>query len=114
MHYGLQPMRPNRPFLIVTLLFTGAALSLADTCDILISPQNVRTQECRKATFSVIANANPAPNYTWLQNGSVVASNAGASYTTPLLSLADNGSTYRVIVTAGSCTSTSAAATLFV
>lgn len=105
-------MRPNRPLLIGGLLVASVLLSLADTCDILVPPQNVTTQECRRATFTVIANASPAPGFTWLKNGSVVASNAGPSYTTPILSLSDNGATYQVIVNAGVCISTSAPATL--
>src|SRR5678816_65556 len=112
---GCIPMRPNRPFLpLVFLLLAGASFSHADNCAILVPPQNVTTQECRQATFTVLANASPTPVYTWYRNGAVVASNAGPSYTTPLLSLVDSGSAYRVIVTAGSCVSTSAAATLTV
>ncbi len=107
-------MRPNRPFLIVALFIAGSLFARADNCDILVPPQNATTQECRKVTFTVLANANPAPSYLWLRNGSVVASNAGPSYTTPLLSPTDNNSSYQVIVTAGSCVSTSAAAILTV
>ncbi len=66
------------------------------------------------ATFSVTAVANPIPTYQWQKNSVAISGATSATYTTPALTLADNGNTYRVVVSnsAGSVTSNPATLTV--
>ena len=68
------------------------------------------------ATFAVTATGNPAPAYQW-QNAATSANIPGAtsaSYTTPATVLADNGSTFQVVVSNSVGSQTSGAASLTV
>lgn len=62
------------------------------------------------ATFSVTASGTSPLSYQWQKGGTAIAGSSAASYTTPATTLADDGSTYAVVVSnaAGSVTSTSA------
>ncbi len=62
------------------------------------------------ASFTVAATGTGPLQYQWQRNGSPVAGATAASVTTPALTLADNGSEWRVVVSnaAGSVTSNAA------
>lgn len=52
------------------------------------------------ATFSVALDSTPpASTYQWFKNGATITGATAASYTTPVLTLADSGKTYSVRVT---------------
>src|SRR5689334_15946945 len=64
----------------------------------------------QSATFSVLANGTPAPNYQWQKNGADISGANASSYVTPATTMADTGSTFNVVVSnsVGSVTSNSA------
>lgn len=66
------------------------------------------------AVFTVSASGNPAPSFQWRKNGSNISGASATSYTTPVLSLTDNGSIYSVVVSnsEGSLTSHDASLTV--
>jgi hypothetical protein len=66
------------------------------------------------ATFSVAATGSPALTYQWRKNGTAIAGATAATYTTPVLSAADGGASYTVVVTNPVNAVTSAAAVLTV
>jgi hypothetical protein len=66
------------------------------------------------ATFSVAAAGTPSPVYQWFRNGVAITGATGSTYTTPTLTLADSGATYRVSVTNSAGAVTSRDATLTV
>jgi hypothetical protein len=66
------------------------------------------------ATFTVVASGTAPLSYQWLKNGANVAGAISSSYTTPLTTTADNGSTFDVVVTNTAGTANSNAATLTV
>src|SRR6185436_5526244 len=66
-------------------------------------------------SFSVSATGGSAAiTYQWRRNGSNIAGANAVSYTTPATTLADNGSTYSVVVTSAGESVTSNNATLTV
>jgi glucose/arabinose dehydrogenase len=78
-------------------------------------PSNVTVGLQQTATFSVGAGGSLPLSYQWQRNGVDIATNAtSASYTTPPLSLMDNGAIYRVKVTNAFGNATSDPATLTV
>jgi beta-galactosidase len=66
------------------------------------------------ATFSVTATGSPTLTYQWRKNGTAIAGATAASFTTPVLTAADSGASYTVVVTNPVNSVTSAAATLTV
>ncbi|MDC0713634.1 discoidin domain-containing protein [Stigmatella sp. ncwal1] len=66
------------------------------------------------ATFSVTATGSPTLTYQWRKNGTAIAGATAATYTTPVLTAADNGASYSVVVTNPVNSMTSAAAILTV
>jgi alpha-tubulin suppressor-like RCC1 family protein len=66
------------------------------------------------ASFSVVAGGSPSISYQWQRNGVDISSATGVSYTTPVTALADGGAQFRVVVSNGVTSITSAAATLTV
>lgn len=70
------------------------------TVTITQQPQSVSTIEGVYATFTVAATFTGVvpPSFEWRKNGAVIAGATSASYTTPLLALADNGAVYTVRV----------------
>lgn len=66
------------------------------------------------ATFSVSANGTAPLAYQWQKGATSIAGATGSSYATPAATLADDGSTFQVIVSnsAGSMTSNSAKLTV--
>lgn len=95
---------------------TGATLTvMAPTApQITTQPADTSASAGDSATFAVIASGSPAPSYQWRRNGSPIAGATGAVYTTPVLTAADNGATYSVVVTNSQGSATSREATLTV
>ncbi|HXF44674.1 MAG TPA: immunoglobulin domain-containing protein [Burkholderiaceae bacterium] len=73
-------------------------------------PASVAVLVGQTATFTVGASGAAPVTYQWRRNGNAIAGATAASYTTPALTLGDNGATYSVVVTnnQGSATSNSA------
>jgi glucose/arabinose dehydrogenase len=66
------------------------------------------------ATFTVAASGSAPLSYQWHRNNADIAGATSPSYTTPPAALADNGTTYRCVVTNSFGTATSNAAVLTV
>lgn len=82
---------------------------------ITIQPQAVAAAVGGTAQFSVATSGGTQPiSYQWQRDGADIAGATGASYTTPVLSAADNGASYRVIVRNAAGSVSSAAAVLTV
>lgn len=83
-----------------------------------VQPQDQSVVEGEDATFSGLARGFPKPTYQWqLDSGSGFANISGATsriYTTPALTLADDGNQYRCVATNSEGSATSSAATLTV
>jgi 6-phosphogluconolactonase (cycloisomerase 2 family) len=78
----------------------GAKLVVQVGPQILVQPADAATQETKTATFSLQAvGANLA--YQWYRNGVAIFGAIGSSYTTPPLTLADNGALFSCTVTNG-------------
>ena len=77
-------------------------------------PANKSVTAGQTATFSVTASGTAPLSYQWQKNNTTISGATSASYTTPATTLADNGSTYRCVVTnsAGSATSNNATLTV--
>jgi len=76
-------------------------------------PQGVTVNEGQTATFKVTASGS-ALTYQWQRGGTAIAGATSAAYTTPVLSLADSGGAFRVVISNVGGTVTSSAATLTV
>src|SRR5207249_8265264 len=66
------------------------------------------------ATLTVAAGVAAWLGYKWQKNGANIAGATAASYTTPVTTTSDSGSTFDAVVTNTAGTVTSAAATLTV
>ncbi len=66
---------------------------------ILRQPASQSVAPGQPATFSIIADGNPAPTYQWYQGTSPIAGATESSYTTSPVALADAGQTYTCKVT---------------
>ncbi len=77
-------------------------------------PVNQTVTTGQTATFTVVAGGTAPLSYQWQKNGGNIAGATSASYTTPVMTTADSGSTFRAVVTNTAGTVTSAAATLTV
>ena len=77
-------------------------------------PQSVNGLAGQTASFSVVVTANPPPSYRWQKNGAAIPGATGAVYTTPVVTTADNGAVYRVVITNSGDSTTSNGATLTV
>jgi hypothetical protein len=111
-----------------TLLFVGGSALLLTSCgggnstpppppvapSITTQPTKQTVMAGQTTSFSVAATGTAPLSYQWQKNGANIVGAANASYRTPATTVADSGSTFRVVVsnTAGSITS--AAATLTV
>lgn len=80
-------------------------------------PADVRGQPGGTVTFSVAATAvgtTDSLNYQWQRDGTNITGATSASYTTPTLSVTDNGASFACLLTAGTASVTSASAYLTV
>jgi hypothetical protein len=111
-------------FRVVVTNSAGSATSRSATLTVTASPQapTITTQptdqtvsEGQAATFTVAASGTPPLSYQWQKGTTNIAGATSATYTTPPTTLADNGTTLRVIVSNGvNPPATSNAATLTV
>ncbi len=65
---------------------------------IVLQPTSQTLQELQRATFTVGVTGTPAFGYQWFKNGITLSDGTNASYTTPPLAPADNGSLFTVAV----------------
>lgn len=95
---------------------TSSIASLTISADpvITVQPQNVTVNTNNVATFSVTATGQTPRTFQWYRNGSTIGGATSSSYTTPLLTIANNGDTYFVDVTDTADTLRSSTATLTV
>lgn len=77
-------------------------------------PANQTVTLPQQATFSVSATGTGTLTYQWKKNGTDIAGATASSFTTPLTSLSDNGTLFRVAVTDTTGTTLSNNATLTV
>lgn len=78
-------------------------------------PASVTAMQNNTATFTFSGSGPNGPySYQWQKNGVNIPGATGTSYTTPSLGLADNGATFRVIISNSTSSQTSPAATLTV
>jgi glucose/arabinose dehydrogenase len=77
-------------------------------------PADLTVAAGRPATFSVVAAGTPPLTYRWQRDGVDIPGATGASYTTAPTVPADDGATFRVIVSNAAGSVTSAPATLTV
>src|SRR4029077_9842840 len=78
------------------------------------APVNQTVTAGQTASFAVVAAGTAPLSYQWQKNGVNIAGAISASYTTPVTTTSDSGSTFRAVVTNTAGTVTSAAATLTV
>jgi hypothetical protein len=95
-----------------TLTITVNAASVAPS--ITAHPASATVTAGQTASFSVTASGTAPLSYQWQKNGTAIAGATAATYSTPATSLADSGSSYRVVVSnsAGSVTSNAAILTV--
>jgi len=92
--------------------FTANAAPVAPT--ISTQPGNQTVTAGQTATFTVASTGTAPLSYQWQKNSVNIAGATAASYTTPVTTTADSGSTFAVVVSNTAGTVTSAAATLTV
>jgi len=92
--------------------FTANAAPVAPT--ITTQPANQTVTVGQTATFTAVAAGTAPLSYQWQKNGVNIAGATSASYTTPVTTTSDSGSTFAVAVSNTAGTVTSAAATLTV
>ncbi len=78
------------------------------------APANQTVTAGQTATFTVVAAGTAPLSYQWQKNGANVSGAISTSYTTPVTTTSDGGSTFAVLVSNTAGTVTSAAATLTV
>ena len=91
-----------------------ATLTVDGLPSITTQPANQTVNVGQTATFTVVATGAPPLSYQWQKNQVNIAGATSASYTTPATTSADNGTSFRVIVTNPVTSVTSNAATLTV
>ena len=79
----------------------SATLNVNSAPVITVQPSDQTAIAGQTATFTVTASGNPAPTYQWQNaaNSANIPGATSANYTTPATMLADNGSTFQVVVT---------------
>jgi len=88
-------------------LTVNSATEATASPTITTQPANQTGTVGQTATFSVVAGGTAPLSYQWQKNGTNINGATSASYTTPATASADNGSTFKVVVSnsAGSVTS---------
>ena len=107
----------SRVFLVLaacTLAFGLAACGgMSGTPPTIITqPQSQTVAPGTTVTFTVAASGSMPLSYQWMENGTAIPGATSSSYTTPPVTLSDNNAQFAVVVSNGSGTVTSAAATL--
>jgi len=82
---------------VASLYGTPPAISVAPS--ITTQPTNQTVTAGQSATFTVAASGTAPLSYQWSKNGTVISQATSASYTTPVTTSSDNGSTFAVVVT---------------
>ncbi len=77
-------------------------------------PANQTAVSGQTATFSVVATGTAPLSYQWQKSGANISGATSSTYTTPAVASADNGASFRVVVTNGAGSVTSNSATLTV
>ncbi len=103
---------PQSPTSTISLAGTATAAPVAPT--ITTQPANQTVTAGQTASFTVVAGGTAPLSYQWQKNGASIAGATTASYTTPVTTTADSGSTFNVVVSNTAGTMTSAAVTLTV
>lgn len=105
--------------LTLTLSSCGGAGSTAKSIPTSVAP-SITTQPAnqtmllnRSAVFSVSATGTAPLLYQWYKNGATIGNANAATYTTPVITTADNNSTYSVTVSNSAGSVTSSVATLY-
>ena len=102
---------PDATSAAATLTVTAAPVAPAITTQ----PQNATVTVGQTATFTVVATGTAPLQYQWQKNQQNISGATNATYTTPATTAADNGATFRVIVSNGTAPdATSSSATLTV
>jgi hypothetical protein len=104
-------LSPRLPFRALYLFVPLSAFLLFASCNssttvqtlsgaptITAQPANQTVAVGQTATFSVTATGSALLNYQWQRGTTNISGATSASYTTPPTTIADNGSTFRVIV----------------
>lgn len=107
-------------YVVVTGTLTGlsatsavATLTVQQPIAITQQPQDATVGVGQQATFSVVVTGS-APQYQWYSNGVAIVDATNATYTTPPVTLADDGTQYYVVVNNLISSVVSATATLHV
>ncbi|MBI4658633.1 MAG: hypothetical protein HY735_07260 [Verrucomicrobia bacterium] len=99
-------------------ILAGKADPVGAVATITQAPQSATVAANEKATFSVTAQtASPyttAVVYQWYRNGAIIAGANSANYSIPVVSQADNGAKFKVLVAVPGASATSSEATLTV
>lgn len=74
-------------------------VKVPESISISIEPSDTLVLASQPATFSVQASNPQGVTYQWRRNGVAIGGATQASYTTPALSLSDEGAAYSVVVT---------------
>jgi beta-galactosidase len=95
---------------------SAAALTVVAPAAVAITsqPANRTAFVGQTAQFSVVATGSPTLTYQWRKNGTAIVGATAATYTTPVLTAADSGASYTVVVTNPVNAVTSAAGVLTV
>jgi hypothetical protein len=127
--FGFRQIRASLPgmrFHLALALFIAAAIALGlslNSCSsgssavapsITVQPANQSVAVGQTATFTLTATGTSPLMYQWQQNGSSISGATAASYTTPAVAAANNGSTFQVVVSNSAGSVTSIGATLTV
>ena len=99
----------------IEILPSGSTAPPAATApSVTTQPKSQTVSLGQAATFSVVAGGTAPLTYQWLKNGSSISGATAPSYTTPVATSAENGSTYQVQINNSAGHLNSAAATLTV
>lgn len=113
-------LRISRAARAATLLALVGALGCSHNSSpnsapsITTQPANQTVNAGQTATFTVVAMGSGTLTFQWQENNQTVANATTSSFTTPATTLADNGETFRVIVSDANGSTTSNEATLTV
>ncbi|MEI6853496.1 MAG: SBBP repeat-containing protein, partial [Bacteroidota bacterium] len=88
---GNSSINSNNATLTVTSSCTGVSIQN--------QPTNQTANVGNTASFSVVTNGSSPFTYQWYKNGTLITGANSATYTTPILTLTDNGSTFYCIIT---------------